>query len=267
MFVSDRLVFVDLPKTASSHVRRLLARIEGGEERGVHVPASRALRRRRDHFWGTIRDPWDWYVSLWAYGCDGRGTLYQALTSDLGWLRSRGWKHAPVRAALSLRHGPRRRRDFWREAYADVTSPACFQRWLRGIHDPSAATDLGDAYAASGLAEDIGLLTYRYLRLYCGALPRPPLDAGALAAFDRQHCYITRFLRTERLEEDLAAAFEALGRPLTSGQRRQLSGEWRTNASSRERDTAFYYDEESRALVAARDRLVVDRFGYRPPAD
>src|SRR5665811_2112952 len=29
---------------------------------------------------GTVRDPWSWYVSLWAYGCMGRGGLHQRVT-------------------------------------------------------------------------------------------------------------------------------------------------------------------------------------------
>lgn len=265
MYVSDRLVFVDLPKTASSHVRRLLARLEPGREVGVHVRAGSALRHSDREFWGTIRNPWDWYVSLWAYGCGGRGTLHGAVTSDLGWLRARGWKHAPVTALRSLLANPRRHRDAWRASYANAGDPACFRRWLTMVHDPAFAGDLGDAYAPSGLANDHGLLTWRYLRLYCDALPRPSIDPAALQRFDDAHCYITRFLRTDRLADDLEGAFEALGRPLDAEERRLLQAGKPSNPSVRERDPGFYYDAETIDLVARRDALLVRKFAFDPP--
>lgn len=258
-------MFIDLPKTASSHVRRVLARLEPGKEVGVHVRADAALRRSERAFWGTIRNPWDWYVSLWAYGCGRRGTLHAALTSDLGWLRSRGWKHAPLAAARSLLANPRRHRAAWRASYADARDPRCFRRWLRMVHDPAFADDLGDAYARSGLAASHGLLTWRYLRLYCDRLPPAALTAKALEDFDLEHCYIDTFLQTEQLNTDLCNAFAALGRPLGETDRRWLDGMGRSNPSSRKRDTGFYYDAGTSALVAERDGFIAGKFGYTEP--
>ncbi len=265
LYISDSLVFIDLPKTASSHVRRLLADITPGRESGVHVRAPRRLRQSRKHFWGTIRDPWDWYVSLWAYGCDGKGALHHALTSDLGWLRSRGWKHSPLAALRALAGNPRTHREAWRQAYADADSPEGFRHWLRMVHDPSCAPDLGDAYAASGLSGFAGLLTWRYLRLYCDGSPRGLADTAALQRFDATNGYITRFIRTDRLESDLAAAFNDIGLPLSDEQREEMDARRRSNRSSRRRDLSWYYDRELAALVHQRDRLVVERFGFEPP--
>jgi hypothetical protein len=39
-----------------------------------------------------------------------------------------------------------------------------------------------------------------------------------------------------------------------------------TKNVSRRHPIAYYYDAESVALVAAREQLVIDKYGYEPPA-
>jgi len=116
MLVTDQFVFVDLPKCASSHLLRILQASFGGERRGTHVPVPPSLVRSGRAIWSSIRNPWDWYVSLWAYGCDGKGALFQALTSDWGWLKSRGWKQSVASGLRGLAGRPRRHRSAWLEA-------------------------------------------------------------------------------------------------------------------------------------------------------
>src|SRR6185503_14274720 len=78
MFVSDRLIYLQMQKTASTHVARVLAEVVGGEQHQQHIrlrvePEGRLVAI-------SIRSPWDWYVSLWAYGCregGGRSGVFQ----------------------------------------------------------------------------------------------------------------------------------------------------------------------------------------------
>src|SRR4051812_35017204 len=71
MFVSDRLIYIQMQKTASTHIARVLAEVVGGEQHQQHI----RLRGDRDGrlVVVSVRSPWDWYVSLWAYGCRGGG--------------------------------------------------------------------------------------------------------------------------------------------------------------------------------------------------
>jgi hypothetical protein len=43
MFITDKLVYVQLQKTGSTHIARLLERTVGGEQRGKHNPATQEL--------------------------------------------------------------------------------------------------------------------------------------------------------------------------------------------------------------------------------
>src|SRR5690349_15399636 len=80
MFVSDRIVFLELQKTGCTHIRNLLKEIVGGRLVMRHNQAPADLFTGDRFFLGSVRDPWDWHVSLWAYCCDGRGDLYSNLS-------------------------------------------------------------------------------------------------------------------------------------------------------------------------------------------
>lgn len=81
MLVSDHLVYLELPKTACSHIRDLLKLLVGGDIVGKHNRLPGHLMQQNKMIVGSIRNPWDWYVSMWAYGCDRKGLLYKRLTS------------------------------------------------------------------------------------------------------------------------------------------------------------------------------------------
>jgi hypothetical protein len=72
MFISNKVVFLELHKTGSSLLRKLF-KSEGvlaGEIIGKNNQISNNLLTQDSIIVGSIRNPWDWYVSLWAYGCD-----------------------------------------------------------------------------------------------------------------------------------------------------------------------------------------------------
>ena len=85
MFISDSLVFVELQKTGSDHIKSLLKKTVGGEnDPKNHVPDEALLASGRP-FVGSIRDPWAWYLSLWTVGCHQKGELYERLTNPKKW--------------------------------------------------------------------------------------------------------------------------------------------------------------------------------------
>jgi hypothetical protein len=265
MLISDAFVFIDLPKCASSYLQRTLHSIAGGERRGTHVPAGAELFGNGRAAWSSIRDPWDWYLSLWAYGCDGKGALLQALTTDAGWLRSRGWKQSLAQGARGLFGNPRQHRRQWLDVYADVNDAARFRTWLQMVHDPRSLHDVGDGFSQQALAGFAGLFTYRYLKLCCRGNFRRLDTHAALRAHDAKHCYIDTFIRVEQLLPDLLDALAGVGIVLPGQQVEALQQAGRSNSSSRQRNRRYYYDAQTAALVRDRDQLIVQKFGYNPP--
>jgi hypothetical protein len=243
MYVADRLVFLQLQKTGSTHIAKLLAQLVPGRQRAKHSrPAARLMESGRA-FVGSVRNPWDWYVSLWAFGCGREGGLYQLLAD-----------------------GSTARHAAWQRVYADSGDPLLFRQWLAMIAETRL---LGERYGASPIHSFAGFFTYRYLRLFArdagplfsGALA----DAAALAEFDRRQNLVKHFIRNEHLAEDLIRILGACGYPLDEKQLELINAPVRTNASFRSRDHVRYYDAHTAQLVLDRERFIADKHGYAPP--
>ena len=143
MYIADRLIYVELPKTACTHIGKLLALVVPGEQRGKHNKPSQAEFDRRPVFLGSVRNPWAWYVSLWAYGCQQEGMLWEALTHGRGSVRGLGWRAAPIYAGRRWLHSLRQRPAEWQRLYSDVQDVQAFRTWLRWLHEPAAVPTAG----------------------------------------------------------------------------------------------------------------------------
>jgi hypothetical protein len=270
MFISDKIVFVELHKTGGTHIGKLLAHLVEGKQVEKHNRPTPDLFTPGRSFLGSIRNPWDWYVSLWGYGCDGRGALFLRVTQPRGVLKPGAWRH-PRSTLRFLYHDLQRHPETWRRSYTHADDAPAFRRWLRLVYDERHRDELGEGYGESALSGYAGLLTHRYMSLFCrddralldGSGPR---SVEALKAYEFAYGYIRHFIRNECLEDDLVRALEACGVPLTDAQRRYVYAQGRTNTSSRKRSASYYYDEATTRLVAERERFIIEKFGYAPPA-
>ncbi|HTK45828.1 MAG TPA: hypothetical protein VL749_10805 [Patescibacteria group bacterium] len=268
MFVSSRFVYLELQKTGTTHIRRLLRENLGGTTIGKHNPITPDLLDGSRVVLGSIRDPWEWYVSLWAFGCDHRGDLYRAATHDRR-MRGHGWRSDARRAAARLAAEFRRRPEEWRRTYTDADDADAFRRWLTLVLGDRLPYQMYE-YGAPSLGRLVGFMSYRYLNVYCGRAGDPGaltrLDSyEAVRAFEREHNAVDLFIRKESLEETLIDALHRSGAALTEAQVEAIRSHRRLNTSSRRRETRDFYDAGSAALVGEADRIIVDRFGYTSP--
>jgi len=137
-----------------------------------HAPVPR--RDPAKFYFVNVREPGTLYRSLFAYGLDGRGTVYQRLKA-LGHQR----------------------------LYAG--GPEGFAEWLRFVFDPANAAALDKAYTP-GLAQVVGFMSWRFLRLACagfeGAAPAFT-SRKELNEFMRTRFFMNAVLKQESLREDL----------------------------------------------------------------
>src|SRR5262249_39648229 len=158
MLISEKLIFVELQKTGSTHIKGLLKKIVGGENDGKHnVPSTEQLDSGRK-FVASVRDPWSWYLSLWSYGCLQKGELYERLTNEKKWRKLLDKADAKAEAdgdddetpsedddeavdgekakakgkgkSLPENFTPERAKTFW---YADPDNAAAFREWLQAV--------------------------------------------------------------------------------------------------------------------------------------
>lgn len=272
MFVSDRIVFLELQKTGCTHIRKLLKDLVGGELIDKHDQAPPAMFKRNTFFLGSIRDPWDWYVSKWAFGCDGKGAVFNNVTKDGLRIRGRGWKRHPyLRLVDLLESRPNRHAAEWRRTYRDADDPGAFRAWLHMLHDENYWPDVGEGYRQCALSRFAGLLTYRYMKLFTckqGELPalRAVSTPAQLAAYEREHCFIDYFIRNERLEAGLIEALRLADIAMPPRTVEDIMSRPKTNTSSKKHGPEHYYDEETERLVGQRESFIIGKFGYLAPS-
>lgn len=290
MFISKDLVFVELQKTGCTHIRKLLSDIVGGSLDGKHNYPIPELMEINRPFVGSIRNPWELYVSLWAFGCDQKGGLYERATRPrcigFGKIVHPGKIYyqatAPhcrwgINVRKKIRYIPKvfwnemvRAPDKWKSCYTYADDAHGFRKWLHRIHNSAFRFDFGEGYGFSPIHKFAGLLTYRYLSLFCRnneqLFTKKILSYDLLKDFEKENLYISHFIRNENLEDDLIKILISCGVDLTEDQKREVFGAQKTNISSRGYGADYYYDNETMELVNARERFIIEKFGYTPPA-
>ncbi|NNU27901.1 hypothetical protein [Isoptericola sediminis] len=240
MHAFHTLAYLDVEKSGSTYVSQFLRDFLDDDEvwcRKHHELEDRPPAGRLHVL--SVRDPVDTYLSLFSYGCQGRGGLF-------GRLRDAG-------------HG----------ALYDGTA-AGFDRWLDVVLDPASAAVLDPpSYHRRGVAEHTGLLSYRVARL---AAPRPDRwmrDVGSpeefVAAYRRHHV-VDVVLRNESLPQDLEALVlrdDLSWRPSRQAALTAVRAQQRLNTSARlDSVPGFAVPADLRGRVTARERLLGEVFGY-----
>jgi hypothetical protein len=256
--VSDKLAYLELPKTASTLIGSVLVDVLGAcplpPKHGRLPPGACAK-----FVVGSVRNPWDHYVSLWSFGCAGEGQLHARLT------------HRSFRSAVrQLPATERMKREvmlptgFWRARYAERT-PEGFRRWLRAMHDPSRASQVDPVYGRSRIKFFAGYLTMRYCKLYAADL------ASTLASqnYTELDSALSRYfvadamIRMEDLGGDLVTATRAAGYEVDDELERRIRARVGTLLNrSDHRHYSEYYDDAAVELVRRRERAVIERYGY-----
>lgn len=269
MFICDELIYIQMQKTGCSHIALLLSKLFEGETIGSHNSASLEQLKSTNYFISSIRNPWDWYLSLWTFGVQGRGGFMHHLTKRELHKSFRSFLKNPKKNYQVFFSELTKNVKIWRSVYDRSDHVESFRKWLRLINERSNSRYISKRYGNAVITSLCGLMTFRYLYLCCcnvKKLKKPGLISSIdeLIQFDSDNCYIDYFIRQEALEDTFCEAIEQV-RPLTQKERELIFGLGRTNTSVRMLSIADYYDKESIDLIRSRDRLIIEKFDYSPP--
>ena len=294
MLISEKLIFVELQKTGSTHIKGLLRKLLGGENDGKHnVPTPEQIDSGRK-FVASVRNPWSWYLSLWSYGCLQKGELFERLTNEKKWRKMLDKEESEADAesdaaedkaeadadaseegaegkakgkkdkSLPDNFTPDRARTFW---YADPDNAEAFREWLQAVLATRPLRKvLETGFGKSPISRAGGLMTFRYFTLCTRNgenVDQSVSTLEALQKYDQENCFIDYFVRNESLAEDLIKALDGCGVPLDDAQRKQIREAKKTNVSSRPHGPEYYYDKASIQLVARREKFIIEKFSYK----
>lgn len=251
MFVAKDIVFMELHKTGSSHIRRILKELLQGDLIGHHNQANADFFVPGRKFIGSIRNPWEWYLSLWSYGCENKGAVFYNVTSA----------NEPDLAKSNQQ---------WANTYTDVDNKDAFREWLSMMHDPKYALKIAKKYGECTFNDIAGLLTHRYLTLFCTKSGESK-KLKSLSTYDEVHnyeneyCVIDRFVHLENLESDLFQVLDDFAGGISNKTKSEILAREKSNVSPRKYGAEYYYDQRSIDRISVREKLIIDKFGYSAP--
>ena len=292
MFIADKLIYLQLPKTACTHISYLLSKSIGGIQFKKHNAIDEYNRHEliddNKLIVGSIRNPWDWYVSLWAYSTKGkiyqnvsRRSFRNALKTHSGvdlpdefikWLIKHPFKRG-LSTVLNSYKGSysewNKPIETWKKCYQPSQDPQVFKQWLKLIHDPERAYDLGVGYGQNSLKSFAGLMTYRYCQLFhrnflLESKKNNIADLNELMDFDKSHNILDEIIRVENIESDVFRVLNKLNYQLDTEQLGLIKQSKKTN-KSKHLHFSHYYDRETIDLVAQKEKFIIEKYSYLPP--
>lgn len=259
MFINDRLIYLQMHKTGCTHITKLLDLCVGGKEVGLHNTLE---NYETDKFiLGSVRNPWDWYVSLWAFGCSQRGGIYKSLVKK-NYLRA--FKNILTDFDFT---GMRKIFTNWEKLYKDSENPVLFRRWLKNIYDRDFSGQFPEGYAGHPTSRFIGLMTYRYAYFFIKNFLSDQGDRFSsfkkLEEFERDNNILDGIIITDNLEKDFLKALESAGYEIDDKIFKIVNdfGQIKSN-TSKHMSTGFYYDDETMNLVANNEKLIIDKYRF-----
>jgi hypothetical protein len=232
MLVTDKFVFIHLPRTGGTFVLDVITKFfPSAQEIGYHLPRA-LLPKKYSHLpiVGTVRSPWEFYVSWY----------HHHKTSD---------RYSSAKNVLFCSVSEDRKLDFTqtiRNALELGASDPPLDGLIRALpeafdyqrrHIPNLTKEVMERIRGTG----IGLFTFRFNEIF-------------------GHADDIFFCRNDSLRSDLMAFFERIGVG-NDALRSYVLAEEKKNISEHGHYST-YYTQELANLVAVRDQQIIERFGY-----
>ena len=269
MFISDKLCFLELGKTGCSYIREVLSQnIPQGSLTHIHDTIDNELLNSNRFFLGSIRNPFDWYVSLWAFGClyKKKDPLYSNLTSRrINPFRLSSINKNYLKKAKFISNQFTKNISINKKLYSDPLNVDNFREWIKIILKKIDKYQIGEHYAISNTNRFIGYMTFHYLLRFVNPSKLYMLfnneitNYEDLISFDKNFNFIMSMIKFESIDQDLLSTFNQLNIPINKTEVLQKKA---VNKSVRLKDTMSYYDDETIKIVRQNDHLIFEKYKY-----
>ena len=286
MLITDRLIYLEMEKTGSTHINHLLSLCFPVELIGKHTSIESYIDGYKTDkcIIGSVRNPWDWYVSLWAQGCTGsgrkrlKGGLYKGLTSrklisKSFFIDDTGDFSLTLRTFGDMWNEMTKPINVWSETYKSYECPKLFRKWLKLILEKRQRdlVRVWPLYVKMPLPQTFGLMTYKYCSYFVKDFPTQTVvtainNIDDLKEFDEQNNILDATIKIESLEDDLVRAIQKAGYDVDDKILNIIEeGKFKRINKSKRYNTGFYYNDETIALVESKEKFLIDKYSYTKP--
>lgn len=267
MIFLEKSVFLELAKTGSTYARYILIALDKtkyttiGKKHNIYNSLSKDEKKLFDSklVVASVRNPFDWYVSLYAFGCEHRGGLYT-------WTQKRpdilsvknGVEFFKVLANFVKFHSE------WKEVFSDVNNIQNFSKFLNLIYS-SSPLGCGFRYQLGGFHKFMGFYSYDYFRMTTRDFDE---NSSAIKSYEDLVDYYERnnltdlVLRNENLKNDLLLNADKICTGRDELQRAIDSKPKNSKTKTKRMGYKEYYTPELIELVAQKERFIIAKYGY-----
>jgi hypothetical protein len=265
MIFGDKYVFLELPRTGSTYARYILMGIPNshgvGKKHNVYNTLSAKEKIEFDSKYkiGTVRNPFEYYVSQFAFCCEKRGGLYERITTKPDIFNYYNYWDIFTTIRLQFKY----KKD-WLKLFSDPNSNKNFKQFMKMLIEihPEA---IGNHYGLSGLNKSIGLLTFEYLKLFSPDFIKESksLDSyDKLVNYDRDNNFMDCILRNEKLRDDLLKNYKYYADSEEIVEKAISNRPKRSKTATKKKPAHLFYDEELKNFVYEKDKFIFDKYGY-----
>ncbi len=237
MIVTDQFVYIHTSRHAGTFTNKLiLEHVSGAKMLRYHGHLSDLPKEYADlPVIGFVRNPWDWYVSMYFNYKRKRQYLFDIISEGC----TLEFKETLIRYLTlgdKTAGSGKLRKRLEKAAPSEITSatPAKFSR-------PGLVSSDFNGYSAG-----LGYYSWLFMQMH----ERKGRIRGSIGRF-------------EDLRAELLRLMEKTGTPITPAMRAYIVESEKLNSSSRDTDYRGYYDEELQQLVYEKDKRLIEKFGYQ----
>jgi len=238
MITTDKFVFVHMHKTGGQSLGYIIEQcIPSFNHIGYHYPYKMLPSRYRDlPVIGMVRNPWDWYISWYAFNTrpEVSNPLFFIVSDGL----QAGYRQT-IKNLINLCSDDQRSQNY-RNALIHILPDS-----LEGNQGVGLTKD----NIRQMSSPDMGYYSWQFIRMH--------------GDIDRQALLIGRF---ENLQQEFLSIMKKLGVEEVDALQEKFNSTPRIN-ESRHSHYSKYYDDELRDLVAKKEKLLIDKYGYCFEAD
>jgi hypothetical protein len=266
MIFGKDYVFLELAKTGSTYARYVLLKLENTENQGkkhnIYSSLSADLKENFNKSLkvASIRNPYSYYASLFGFASSKRGGLYVRTTVRPDYL---SYYNVFDLFYMSIEFLKNRKK--WKHAYSDVNSMENFKRFMQLIFTENP-TGPGFYFGLSDVHKYIGYYSHDFLRMCTNNYIESVKEFESfedVEEFAKKNYLIDLMLKNENLKNDLLLNANSFGVSKEIMQEAIDSKPSKSRTSSKHKPFQDYYDEETRALVEEKEKLIIKRFNYR----